>query len=370
MEMVQAFGREAEVRERFRERAEGVRQSSLREAGVEARYLPGLTFLPSMAIASVLFFGGRDVIDGNLTIGQFVLFNSLLLQLVWPLEALGWILNLAQRAIASASRAFAWLDAVQPLPEAEHPARLPDGGLDVRYEDVCFAYAGGSPVLCDLDLEIAAGSIVAVCGETGSGKSTMLNLLSRFYDPDSGSVRVGGIEVSALRKADLRTAVALVTQRPVLFSLPLRENLCAARPEATEEEMLAACEVAGVAAFIDDLPDGYDTLIGERGVNLSGGQRQRVALARALISSARVLVLDDPLSAVDTENEEQIVRRLRPALAGRTVLLASQRLSTVALADRAVVLEDGMIVEDGPPRSLLSAGGTFERLFGDEVRVA
>ena len=247
MEMVQAFGREAEVRERFRERAEGVRSSQLREAGVEARYLPGLTFLPSMAIASVLFFGGRDVIDGNLTIGQFVLFNSLLLQLVWPLEALGWILNLAQRAIASASRAFAWLDAVRPLPEPERPERLPEGGLDVRFDDVCFAYAGGSPVLRDLDLTVAAGSIVAVCGETGSGKSTMLNLLSRFYDPDSGSVRVGGVEASALLKADLRTAVALVTQRPVLFSLPLRDNLCAARPEATEDEMLAACEVAGVA---------------------------------------------------------------------------------------------------------------------------
>ncbi|MDX6564155.1 MAG: ATP-binding cassette, subfamily bacterial, partial [Gaiellales bacterium] len=370
MEMVQAFGREAEVKERFSERAEGVRASSLREAVVEARYLPGLTFLPSMAIASVLFFGGREVIHGNLTIGQFVLFNSLLLQLVWPLEALGWILNLAQRAIASASRAFAWLDAVQPLPEAAHPARLPEGGLDVRFEDVCFAYAGGSPVLCDLDLEIAPGSIVAVCGETGSGKSTMLNLLSRFYDPDSGSVRVGGVEVAALRKADLRTAVALVTQRPVLFSLPLRDNLCAARPDASEEEMIAACEVAGVAAFIDDLPDGYDTLIGERGVNLSGGQRQRVALARALISSARVLVLDDPLSAVDTETEERIVRALRPALAGRTVLLSSQRLSTVSLADRAVVLENGAIVEDAPPSRLLNAGGTFERLFGDEVRVA
>ena len=370
MEMVQAFGREAEVRERFRERAEGVRSSQLREAGVEARYLPGLTFLPSMAIASVLFFGGRDVIDGNLTIGQFVLFNSLLLQLVWPLEALGWILNLAQRAIASASRAFAWLDAVRPLPDPERPERLPEGGLDVRFDDVCFAYAGGSPVLCDLDLTVAAGSIVAVCGETGSGKSTMLNLLSRFYDPDSGSVRVGGVEASTLRKADLRTAVALVTQRPVLFSLPLRDNLCAARPEATEDEMLAACEVAGVADFIDDLPDGYDTLIGERGVNLSGGQRQRVALARALISDARVLALDDPLSAVDTENEERIVGRLRPALAGRTVLLSSQRLSTVSLADRAVVLEGGLIVEDAAPGRLLTAGGAFERLFGDEVRVA
>ena len=370
MEMVQAFGREAEVRERFRERAEGVRAAQLREAGVEARYLPGLTFLPSMAIATVVLLGGRDVIAGRLTIGEFVLFNSLLLQLVWPLEALGWILNLAQRAIASASRAFAWLDAVQPLPEPAHPEKLPDGDLDVCFENVCFAYAGGSPVLCDLDLAIAAGSIVAICGETGSGKSTMLNLLSRFYDPDTGSVRVGGVEASSLLKADLRHAVALVTQRPVLFSLPLRDNLCAARPDATEDEMLAACEVAGVADFVDDLPDGYDTLIGERGVNLSGGQRQRVALARALISGARVLVLDDPLSAVDTETEEHIVGRLRPALAGRTVLLASQRLSTVSLADRAVVLEGGRIVEDAPPRQLLTAGGTFERLFGDEVRVA
>ena len=370
MEMVQAFGREAEVRERFRERAEGVRTSALREAAVEARYLPGLLFLPNMAIAIVLIFGGRAAIAGDLTIGEFVLFNSLLLQLVWPLEALGWILNLAQRAVASAGRTFAWLDAVRPLPEAEHPEQLPAGPLDVRFEDVCFAYAGGSPVLCDLDLAIAPGSIVAVCGETGSGKSTLLNLLSRFYDPDTGSVRVGGVEASALRKADLRTAVALVTQRPVLFSLPLRDNLCSARPDATEEEMLAACEVAGVASFIDDLPDGYDTLIGERGVNLSGGQRQRVALARALISSARVLVLDDPLSAVDTETEEQIVRRLRPALAGRTVLLASQRLSTVSLADRAVVLDGGAIVEDAPPARLLTAGGAFERLFGDEVRAA
>jgi ABC-type multidrug transport system fused ATPase/permease subunit len=370
MEMVQAFGREAEVRERFGERAEGVRSSALRVAGVEARYLPGLLFLPNMAIATVLIFGGRAAIAGDLTIGEFVLFNSLLLQLVWPLEALGWILNLAQRAIASAGRTFAWLDAVRPLPEAEHPETLPAGPLDVRFEDVCFAYAGGSPVLCDLDLAIAPGSIVAVCGETGSGKSTLLNLLSRFYDPDIGTVLVGGVGAAALRKSDLRSAVALVTQRPVLFSLPLRDNLCSARPDATEEEMLAACEVAGVADFIDDLPDGYDTLIGERGVNLSGGQRQRVALARALISSARVLVLDDPLSAVDTETEEQIVRRLRPALAGRTVMLASQRLSTVSLADRAVVLEGGAIVEDAPPARLLRAGGTFERLFGDEVRAA
>jgi ATP-binding cassette subfamily B protein len=195
----------------------------------------------------------------------------------------------------------------------------------------------------------------------------MLNLLSRFYDPDTGSVRVGGVEASAVRKADLRTAVALVTQRPVLFSLPLHENLRSARPDASYEEMVAACEVAGVADFIDDLPDGYDTLIGERGVNLSGGQRQRVALARALIGGARVIVLDDPMSAVDTETERHLVLNLRPALAGRTVLLATQRLSTVQVADRAIVLSDGEIIESGTPAELLTSGAVFAALFGEEV---
>src|SRR3954468_22557273 len=191
MEMVQAFGREAEVRERFRERAEGVRQSSLREAGVEARYLPGLTFLPSMAIASVLFLGGRDVINGELTIGQFVLFNSLLLQLVWPLEALGWILNLAQRAVASASRCFAWLDGIVPLVEPEVSAPLPDGPIGVRFNDVHFGYGDGDEVLRGLDLQLAPGEIVAVCGATGSGKTSLLQLLPRFYDLDSGSIEIG-----------------------------------------------------------------------------------------------------------------------------------------------------------------------------------
>ena len=387
MEMVQAFGREAEVRERFRERAEGVRASSLREAGVEARYLPGLTFLPSMAIASVLFFGGRDVIDGNLTIGQFVLFNSLLLQLVWPLEALGWILNLAQRAIASASRAFAWLDAVQPLPEPRHPARLPEGGLDVRFEDVCFAYAGGSPVLCDLDLEITAGTIVAVCGETGSGKSTMLNLLSRFYDPDSGSVRVGGIELSALRKADLRTAVALVTQRPVLFSLPLRENLCAARPEATEEEMLAACEVAGVASFIDDLPDGYDTLIGERGVapvstvdppDLSFGptarhltrewwvERRLVGIGLLCALATTALGIAIPV-LVQRVIDNSIVAKDHSELALYLVLIAvcaCLRFATNSTR-RAITSRIGIVIENRLRAKLYDAYLTYPRAFYD-----
>jgi len=212
--------------------------------------------------------------------------------------------------------------------------------------------------------------VIAVCGPTGAGKTSLLNLLPRFYDPTDGQVLVGGVDVRDLRLEELRSTVAIVTQRPILFSIPLRDNLTAARPDAPWDEVVAACEAAGVAHFAAELPEGYDTLIGERGVNLSGGQRQRVALARALIAGARVVVLDDPMSAVDTQTERHLVQNLRPALAGRTVLIATQRLSTVEVADRAVVLDDGVIVESGRPADLLARGGMFWSLFGEEVGAA
>jgi ABC-type multidrug transport system fused ATPase/permease subunit len=368
IEMVQAFGREDIVRDRFGDRAEGVRGAVLRQAGVEARHLPGLFYLPTLSIAAVVYFGGRAVIGGHLTIGQFVLFETLLLQLVWPLEAIGWITNLGQRALASAARSFAWLDGIEPLAEPPQPRELPSGALSIRFDGVTFAYGEDEPdVLRDLELEILAGEIVAVCGPTGSGKTTLLSLVPRFYDPAAGGVLIGGVDTRDLRIEDLRGAVALVTQRPVLFSAPLRENLTAGREDHDWDSVLAACVAAGVDDFAATLPDGYDTLIGERGVNLSGGQRQRVALARALIADTRIVVLDDPLSAVDTLTERRLVRRLKPALAGRTVLLATQRLSTVTLADRAVVLRGGRTVESGDPRELLGAGGAFSELFGDEV---
>jgi ABC-type multidrug transport system fused ATPase/permease subunit len=371
IEMVQAFGREDDVRGRFGGRAQAVRDTVLRQAGVEARHLPGLYYLPSLSIAAVVFFGGRQVIAGDISIGQFVLYETLLLQLVWPLEALGWITNLAQRALASAGRSFAWLDQIEPLPEPASPRHLAaTGPVGVRFERLSFAYGGEADVLHDLDLVVEPGEIVAVCGPTGSGKTSLLNLLPRFYDPTDGRVLVGGVDTRDLPIAELRRDVALVTQRPVLFSVLLRENLTAGREDADWDDVMAACEAAGVDAFAPDLPAGYDTLIGERGVNLSGGQRQRVALARALVTKARVVVLDDPLSAVDTITERRLVSRLRPALAGRTALVATQRLSTVALADRAVVLLDGRIVESGTPRELLAAGGVFTTLFGDEVIAA
>ena len=370
IEMVQAFGREDDVRTRFLGRAEAVRHETMRQATVEAYFLPGLLFLPTLGIGAVLFFGGREAVAGNLTIGEFMLFITLLLQLVWPLEALGWIINLGQRAVASAGRSFAWLEGIEPLPEPDEPRSLGAAPLDVRFERVHFAYGTGAEVLRGVDLAVHQGEIVAVCGPTGSGKTTLLNLLTRFYDPTSGRVLLGGVDTRDVKVAELRRAVAIVTQRPVLFSVLLRENLLSARPDADWDEVLAACEAAGVSTFVDDLPDGYDTLIGERGVNLSGGQRQRVALARALLAGARVLVLDDPMSAVDTETERLLVENLRPAVAGRTVLIATQRLSTIGVADRAIVLQDGLIVEQGRPNELIAAGGLFTALFGDESLAA
>jgi ABC-type multidrug transport system fused ATPase/permease subunit len=370
IEMVQAFGREDDVRARFGVKARAVRDGVLRQARIEGGFLPGLLFLPTVSIAIVLWFGGRDVIHRSLTLGEFFLFYSLLLQLVWPLEALGWIINLGQRATASASRSFAWLEQIDEIPEPAEPRHLPAGPLDVRFENVHFSYGTGSEVLSGVDLRIDSGEIVAVCGPTGAGKTTLLNLLPRFYDPTGGRVSVGGVDARDVPIAELRSAVAVVTQRPILFSIPLRDNLTAGRPDVSWDVVLEACEAAGVAEFADDLPDGYDTLIGERGVNLSGGQRQRVALARALIAGARIIVLDDPLSAVDTETERLLVDTLRPAVAGRTVLVATQRLSTVQVADRAVVLVDGRIVQDGAPGELLQLEGFFQQLFGDEILAA
>jgi ATP-binding cassette, subfamily B, bacterial len=240
----------------------------------------------------------------------------------------------------------------------------------VELRGVHFGYPGAEDVLTGVDLTIVPGEVLAVCGATGEGKSTLLGLVPRFYDPTGGSVLLGGRDLRELAISDVRGAVGLVTQRPVLFSEPLRDNLLAGRPDADWAAVEEACEIAGVTLFVDELPDGWDTLIGERGVNLSGGQRQRVALARALLSDAPVLVLDDPLSAVDTRTELYIVARLREAVAGRAVLLATQRLSTLALADRVAVLRDGTVVESGTQAELLEAGGAFAALFGEDAAVA
>ena len=371
IEMVQAFGREDDVRERFTGRAEAVRHETMRQAGVEARFLPGLIFLPSLGIAAVLWFGGRDAIEGNLTIGQFTLFITLLLQLVWPLEALGWIINLgpARDGRGLALVRLARLDRAAPGTRAAADApRRPA----LRSGSRTSTSATASARKCSL--ASTSTSIPARSSQSaerpGRGRPRSSTCCRGSTTPPPGACCSAASTAASWGSQDLRRSVALVTQKPVLFSIPLRDNLLAARPDADWVEVLAACEAAGVAAFVDGLPDGYDTLIGERGVNLSGGQRQRVALARALVAGARVIVLDDPMSAVDTETERLLVTTLRPAVAGRTVLIAGQRLSTILVADRAVVLREGRIVENGLPHDLIRRGGAFTELFGDEALAA
>ena len=284
IEMVQAFGREEDVRTRFLGRAEAVRHETMRAASVEAHFLPGLLFLPSLGIAAVLLFGGRDVIAGELTIGEFMLFISLLLMLVWPLEALGWIINLGQRAVASAGRSFAWLDGIEPLPEPAEP-RTPGGPAARRLR--------GRP----LRLRDRGGGAPRRRPDRRARRDRRRLRPDRRRQDDAAQPAPALLRPDRRTRArrrrrharrpvvELRQAVALVTQRPVLFSVLLRENLLSARPDADWEEVLAACDAAGVSAFVDDLPEGYETLIGERGVNLSGGQRQRVALAQALLAA-------------------------------------------------------------------------------------
>jgi ABC-type multidrug transport system fused ATPase/permease subunit len=370
IEMVQAFGREDSVQAGFADRAGAIKSAMLQQARVQSVFLPPVYYLPSVSVAVVLYLGGRSVIDGTMTYGDLALFIQLLLQIVWPLEALGIIVDLAQRALASAGRTFAWLEQIPVLPEPapRRAVRLQRcQPATLAFDKVHFSYPGEAEVLRGVNLRVHAGEAVGVCGRTGAGKSTLLSLVPRVYDPTSGIVALSGIDVRALTLAELRGAVAVVTQRPILFSETLRENLTAGRREVTETELQRACKLAGIAPVIQRLPDGIDTLIGERGINLSGGQRQRVTLARALLGRAPVVILDDPLSAVDTQAERTILDDLRAGLHGRAVLLATQRLSTLALADRIVVLEDGQIVEEGRPTDLLGDGGTFTQLFGDQA---
>jgi ABC-type multidrug transport system fused ATPase/permease subunit len=360
--VVKAFAQEERQLARFRRAVKRVFDQSMISTRLSAFYSPLISFLPNLGLAALLFVGGRQAINGTITLGDFVAFYGYVMMLSGPMRMLGFALGMAQRAVASGARVFQILDRQPRLVAPPGAPPLPSGGGRVELRDVSFRYDGGAPVLGDLDLTVEAGRTVALVGPTGSGKSTLVMLIPRLYDVTTGSVVVDGADVRDVEVGSLRREVAFVSDDPFLFSASVRENIAYARPDASNEEVLDAARRAGAEEFIEALPDGYDTLIGERGYTLSGGQRQRVAIARALLKDPRILILDDATSSVDATTESRITRALHELTRGRTTFIIAHRLSTIALADEIVVLEDGRIAAHGMHEELLESSDLYREI--------
>ena len=361
--VVKAFAQEERQLDRFEHSVTRVFDQQMYATKIQARYTPLISFLPNLGLALILLVGGRDVIHGSLTIGQFTAFYAYLLMLISPMRTLGYMLSAAQRATASGARIFQVLDRAPRITSPENAPALPDGPGRVSLRDVSLTFDGSSqPALRDIDLEIEPGRTVALVGAMGSGKTALVSLLPRLYEATSGSVRIDGANVRSVDLHSLRHAIAVVTDDPFLFSATIHDNIAYARPDATRDEVERAAEVAQAAQFIEKLPKGYDTLVGERGLTLSGGQRQRIAIARAVLADPRILVLDDATSSVDASTEQEIKQALAEVMAGRTTFVIAHRLSTIALADEIVVLEHGTVAAHGSHDDLLEESPLYREI--------
>ena len=365
--VVRAYGQEEAERRRFLAANDEYVARNRRLILLQACFYPSMTFGFGLAIVGFLYLGGREVITGQLTLGEFVAFNGYLGQLAWPLIAFGWVTNLIQRGLASWQRMLEVFDTAPSIVDAPdaHPLPAPVRG-DLRLRHLTFAYGSGPVVLHDIDVHVPAGSTLAIVGNTGSGKSTLVHTLVRLYDPPPGTVFLDGHDVREVPLADLRAAIAFVPQETFLFSTTLEDNIAFGSTGPADETRLARVRQAAATARLDKdvehFAEGYATRVGERGLTLSGGQKQRTAIARALMTEAPVLVFDDALSAVDTYTEEEILTRLRAATADRTTIIVAHRISAVRHADQIIVLEEGRVVERGTHDSLAQAGGPYSDL--------
>jgi ABC-type multidrug transport system fused ATPase/permease subunit len=360
--VVKSFSQEDRRRARFAQASDAVFHQTLAANRQRALYVPLLTFLPMVATAAVLLVAGRMVVSGTLSLGSFFAFNLLLAMLVMPLRMLGMWVGQAQRATAAGERIFDILDEPEEIADRPDARPLPPGSGEVRFDGVHFAYAGGRPVLEDVDLVVPAGRTVALIGRTGSGKTTLAALVPRFYDTSAGSILVDGIDVREVQRRSLRRAIGVISQDPFLFSASIRDNIAFGLPDAPFEAVEAAARAAEAHEFIQELPQGYETVVGERGITLSGGQRQRIAIARALLIDPRILILDDATASVDATTEARIRAGLQEVMRGRTTIIIAHRLSTIALADEIVVLEHGRIAARGTQTELLDESPLFREI--------
>ncbi|HEY3188341.1 MAG TPA: ABC transporter ATP-binding protein [Solirubrobacteraceae bacterium] len=361
--VVKAFAREERQLERFGRTVGRVFDQEMVVTRLQAFYNPFIGFLPQLGLAAILFFGGRRVINGQMTLGDFTAFYAYLLMLLVPMRTLGISLGMAQRATASGARLFQILDRAPQLVARPDAPPLPPGSGHVEFRDVTLRYEGATvDALRDVSLDVAAGTTLALVGATGSGKTTLVHLVGRLYDPTDGSVLVDGADVRTVDPGSLRRQIAVVDDNPFLFSATVAENVAYGREDATREDVEAAARRAQAHEFIAELPDGYDTRVGERGLTLSGGQRQRLAIARALLADPRILILDDATSSVDASTEQAIKTALREVMAGRTTFVIAHRLSTIALADDIAVLEDGELVARGSHDELLDENSLYREI--------
>lgn len=363
--VVKAFGQEQRELRRLAGAAGELYGSQMRVVRIQSRYQPLLEAVPVLGQVGILALGGWLAVTGSITLGTFLAFSTYIAQLMAPSRRLAGMLTIAQQARAGVERIFQLLDLRPAIADAPDAVDLPQDGGRIVFDDVSFAYPGGAPVLDGLTLTVQPGERVAVVGASGSGKSTLARLLVRRYEPTAGSVSIGGVDIADARLASLRGRIGMAFEDAFLFSVSVRDNIAYGAPGATDEQVEHAARLAQAQEFIDALPNGYDTVVGERGLSLSGGQRQRIALARAILRDPAILVLDDATSAIDARTEQSIHEALREVSAGRTVLLIAHRHSTLHLADRIVVLEAGKIIASGTHDELVEASATYRALFGE-----
>ena len=361
--VVKAFAQEEQESQKFGRRSEAVFSRTIDANRQRSLYVPLLAFIPLLAQAAILLVGGWMVVHDQLTVGEFFAFNLYVSMLILPLRMLGMWIGQSQRATASGERIFQVLDEPEEIADRPGAIDLPQGEGHVAFETVTFGYDAARPVLHDIDLEIAPGRNVALIGHTGSGKTTLTTLVPRFYDVTAGRVLVDGADVRDVRLNSLRRAIAVISQDPFLFSTTVRENIAFGAPDASDEEIEQAARQAQAHEFIAELPDGYDTVIGERGITLSGGQRQRIAIARAIATNPRILILDDATASVDATTEAKIRVGLREAMEGRTTLIIAHRLSTISLADEVVVLDHGRIAARGTQGELAETSPVYREIY-------